>query len=52
MLVCRQSDKLIANPQGPPHLAQVEVWTADDFPKDPPADCGLTPEQYQDLIDK
>ena len=30
---------------------QVEMWTADDFPKDPPEGCGLTPEQYQDLID-
>ena len=30
---------------------QVEVWTADDFPKDPPEGCGLTAEQYQDLVD-
>ena len=30
---------------------RVGVWTADDFPKDPPEGCGLTPEQYRDLID-
>ena len=30
---------------------QGEVWRAGDFPRDSPAGCGLTAEQYRDLID-
>lgn len=31
-------------------VSPMQVWTASDFPSAPPEGCGLTQEQYQDLV--
>ncbi|DBA71763.1 hypothetical protein WJX79_010732 [Trebouxia sp. C0005] len=50
MLLCQQPGDLTS---GSSHQEQLqgEVWRAGDFPRDSPAGCGLTAEQYRDLID-